>query len=186
MHNYSQYTDDILIQFISNDDAKAFTELYYRYKDKLFNFSITITGCSEKSKDIVQDIFTKIWEKRATLNGREIFSSFLFKMVRNQSIDVLRKWAKEKIFIDTLSKSANTIESNTPEENFIFRELDQNINKEVRRLPARQKQIFQMNLIDRLKQQEIANHLNLSISTVENTFGHSMTSIRRYLKDGLL
>lgn len=186
MYNYSQHTDDLLVQFISTGDADAFTELYNRYKDKLYNFAFKLTNCPDKSKDIVHNIFLKIWEKRDLLDGKVIFSSYLFMMIRNHSIDELRKWAKEKVMIDEIAKRSNTIELNTPEENLIYRELDGNINLAIERLPARQKQILELHLLGRLKHQEVANQLNLSISTVENTFGRSMASIRRQLKDGLL
>ena len=76
-------TDVDLVTRLTQNDEAAFSELYIRYKDKLFYFCSYLLKSNEEANDIVQDIFIRIWESRSFINPLLSFSSFLYTMARN-------------------------------------------------------------------------------------------------------
>ncbi len=177
MHEYVIYDDQKLLRLVSEGDSLAFTELYHRHKDKLYGFSLDIVGCPEKASDLVQDVFLKIWEKRASLLDKEIFASYLFTMVKNLSIDHFRKFAKEAVINQQMAAVAKNSTEN-PESSLLYRDLETKVQQAINNLPPRQREIYILHKEERLKYNEIAQKLNISVSTVENHFSRAMVSIR--------
>lgn len=180
MQDYAIHDDQFLIYLISQEDTLAFTELYNRHKDKLYGFSIDLLGSPEKAKDLVHDVFLKIWEQRASLENKEIFSGYLYTMVRNFCIDYFRKFARELVVNQKLAEKEKQ-NLQTPESDFLYRDLQHKVQQAINKLPPRQKEIYILHREERLKYNEIAQKLNLSVSTVENHFSRAMVSIRIFL-----
>jgi len=180
MAKYRTFEDQQLITLISSGDEEAFTILYNRYKDKLFNFALDLTNSPDKALDLVQDVFTKIWGQKHLLNNREIFGNYLFAMIRNFSIDQLRRSSKERLIIEKISIISNE-EKSTPETVIFFKDLRNKLDEAIKRLPPRQREVFVMHRDKGLRYEEIAQNLNLSVSTVENHFGRALGNIRQYL-----
>lgn len=180
MHDYALYEDQVLIHLLSGGDTMAFTELYNRHKDKLYSFAIVIGGSPEKASDLVHDVFLKIWEQRDAFADKEVLSNYLYTMVRNFSIDHFRKFARESAVNKKLVVSEpDSLE--TPESNLIYRDLQNKVQLAINNLPPRQREIYILHREERLKYNEIAQKLNISVSTVENHFSRAMVSIRVFL-----
>lgn len=180
MPEYAIYEDQTLIQMISQGDSLAFTELYNRHKDKLYSFSMNMVGSPEKASDLVHDVFLKIWEQRSKLECKEIFSGYLYTMVGNFCIDHFRKFAREAVLNRKLAEieKANL---ETPESDLLYRDLQNKVQQAINKLPPRQREIYILHREERLKYNEIAQRLNLSVSTVENHFSRAIVSIRMFL-----
>lgn len=82
-------TDTELVTLLIQNNEAAFSELYVRYKDKLYYFCLQILKSKEETNDIVQEIFIRIWESRSFINPNLSFSSFLYTMVRNRILNYL-------------------------------------------------------------------------------------------------
>jgi RNA polymerase sigma-70 factor (ECF subfamily) len=180
MQDYAIYEDQFLIHLISKGDTLAFTELYNRHKDKLYSFSMDMVGSPEKANDLVHDVFLKIWEQRSSLKGKEVFSGYLYTMVRNFCIDHFRKFARESLINRKLAENGKE-NFETPESDLLYRDLQNKVQQAINNLPPRQKEIYILHREERLKYNEIAQKLNLSVSTVENHFSRAMVSIRIFL-----
>lgn len=85
-----------LIKELKDGSYLAFDKLFAKYGEHLFCFVFSILKSSDDSKEIVQDVFVKVWEKRQTLNEFLSFKSFLFSIAYHQIISGLRKKASEK------------------------------------------------------------------------------------------
>lgn len=180
MPDYAIYEDQSLIHMISKGDSLAFTELYNRHKDKLYSFSLQIVGSPEKASDLVHDVFLKIWEQQSNLEGKEIISGYLYTMVRNFCIDHFRKFARQSVINIDLAELEKT-NSDTPESDLLYRDLQHKVQLAINQLPPRQREIYILHREERLKHNEIAQKLNLSVSTVENHFSRAIVSIRMFL-----
>jgi RNA polymerase sigma-70 factor (ECF subfamily) len=180
MQHYLQLEDQSLIHLISSGDEQAFTVLYNRHKDKLYAFAMDLVGSNDKAYDLVQEVFLKIWEQRASFAEREIFATYLYQMVRNFSMDYFRTIVRESTLYNMLSASEKEAVL-TPESFLEYRDLQKKVQIAINNLPPRQKEIYIMHKEERLKYNEIAERLNLSVSTVENHFCRAIGSIRLYL-----
>lgn len=180
MQDYAIYEDQMLIHLIAQEDTLAFSELYNRYKDKLYSFAMEMQDSPEKASDLVHDVFLKIWEQRSSLENKEIFSGYLYTMVRNFCIDHFRKSARESAINRKLAETGKE-NFETPESDLLYRDLQNKVQQAINNLPPRQKEIYILHREERLKYNEIAQKLNLSVSTVENHFSRAMVSIRIFL-----
>ena len=69
-------TDTELVTLLIQNNEAAFSELYVRYKDKLYYFCLQILKSKEETNDIVQEIFIRIWESRSFINPISLFLLF--------------------------------------------------------------------------------------------------------------
>jgi len=178
---YKQLTDSDLASLISqNEDESAFCELYHRYRKKIFLFCISLVKISEAAEDIVQDIFTKIWVGRRTLDPNLSFSSYVYTMARNHSLNFLREvYQTEKLKIRLLS-SAITIDKEA-DTDLRDEEYSQLLEKAISELPSLRQNIFRLSREEKLSHKEIAQHLNISIYTVQENISHALKHIKKYL-----
>lgn len=170
-------SDAELLRLVANDDENAFTELYRRYKDKLYGFALHLSRSEEEAKDLVHEVFSKIWEKRNTLKNKELFGSYLYKMIRNFSMDHLRRFSLKTAVLDQLDK--NSVTAFSADSDVICKEIEQKMEAGIAQLPNRQREIYRLHRDKGLKYTEIAQLLGLSVSTVENHFSRALDNIRK-------
>jgi len=176
MQSLESYPDEQLLQLMTTGCENAFTVLYRRYHNRLYNFAYQLSGSSDEAKDVVHDVFSRIWERRDSFQGKEVFASYLFKMIRNYSIDHLRRFSRKMQILQDLPVA--NLETSTADEWIICKELEQKIQASLNRLPPRQKEIFILHRQQGLKYTEIATVLGLSKSTVENHFSRAIEKLR--------
>ena len=82
--------NEISIEQINKLDAAAFRLLYKNYYKALVCYAITIVGDSESAEDIVQELFSTIWEKKMFFRSLASFRVYLYNSVRNASLDYLK------------------------------------------------------------------------------------------------
>jgi RNA polymerase sigma-70 factor (ECF subfamily) len=161
-------------------DDNSIVMLYDNFYQSLVSYSLHITGNMTASEDIVQDLFSKIWEDKITFKSSSVIKSYLYNSVKNRSINYVRHNNIENNIITHTEKFEEFhITSNGEEDYFtedIYRQLFLMINK----LPSRQREIFLL-CMDGKKNKEIAKTLNLSIETVRT---HKKRAIK-YLKENL-
>ncbi|MFT4202392.1 MAG: RNA polymerase sigma-70 factor [Chitinophagaceae bacterium] len=180
MNSYFQYSDKELFQMLAKSNESAFVELYNRYKDKLFGFAYRLSGSEDEAKDLVQEVFYKIWERRTLLYDKDVFGSYLYKMIHNFNIDHARGFAKTFLLQQELGI---TPENKTPAADapLLQKEIETRLKASVERLPPRQREVYLLHNEKGLKHTEIAKVLGLSVSTVENHFCRAMENLRKYL-----
>lgn len=137
------------------------------------------------AKDIVQTGFAKLWETRQTLSPELSCKAYLYRIITNLSLDILKhqkvKQKHEKYVLQIASKSSSI--SNF--ENVDFKQLTTDINKAVSELPEQMRKIFELCRYEGLKYTEVANHLNISVKTVETQMSRALVKLRQKLSDHL-
>lgn len=179
MSDYSLISDSLLLQMISNSNEKAFTELYKRYKDKLYSFAFQLSGSKEEAKDLVQDVFFKIWQKHESFTGKEIFSSYLYKMIHNFAVDRMKRFSRTVLLLNTFKAEQDCQDQGTADNGILYKELEAKINLSIQKLPRRQREVYILHRDKGLKYSEIATTLGLSTSTVENHFSRALDNLRK-------
>ncbi len=178
-------TESDLINDLKIGMASAFDQLYEAYCHKLFGFAFSILKSKVDAEEVVQNTFFKIWEKRKSIDSDYSFKSFLFTIAYNLTVDLLRERLKEKKYRENILDKATS--NYNLEESIEFGDLLEQVQKIAEELPPRKHEIYQLSRIDHLSYSEIAEKLNISTKTVENSINYSINFIKKRLgKDSLL
>jgi len=167
----------------------GFTEIYSNYYPKLLRFAIEYVISKEDAENIVQDLFVSLWENDYLLANAENLNAYLFRLVRNRCIDFLRVKVREKernLKIQAIFEIELKLKLYSLEE-FDDRwhnedQLERLMSEAIDSLPEKCRQIFIMSKIEKMKYNEIAVNLNLSINTIEKQIGIALKKLRIKLK----
>lgn len=171
-------TDNELVLLLRKGDESAFSELYERYWGVLFRHASFMLGDESICKDVLQEVFVTLWDKAMILRTDTNIKAYLYKLVRNQVLNIL---AKEKTKTAHLSHFKIFIESNPtlPDEIFREKELNTIIESEIDSMPQKMKEIFELSRVHQLSHQEIAIKLDISTNTVKSQITNALKRIRR-------
>lgn len=170
-----------------------FEEIYVSWFSRMKYFALEYVVSEEDAENIVQDVFTELWERKEILAYDHVnLTALLFTSVKNRCIDLLRHRVvvqeatnrmQEEYQITLRMKLASlelfdqTILSEQDIERIITEVIDS--------LPEKCREIFIKSKIEGKKQKEIAEELNISIKTVENQMAIAYKKIKSELKDYL-
>ena len=165
-----------LLSRVAEGDEAAFSLLFNAFHQRLGAYVYRLTESLPATQEIVQDVFVKIWLKRAILPELQSFDAYLFKAARNHVFNYLRKLARERVQQAQLEASLPASATAEAEEEHLDL-LDQAIDH----LPPQQQKIYLLHRRQGLSHAEIADRLNLSVETVKKHMSLALRSIRKYL-----
>jgi RNA polymerase sigma-70 factor, ECF subfamily len=162
-------------------DPNGFEKIFNDNYAALCRYSLQFVRRSEIAEEIVQDQFIYIWNNRDHIEIHTSYQSYLYRAVRNKSIDYLRSR-----FAKTDFEEADEINSKPgwedPTEKMDADELKQVISEAVKNLPEKCYTIFTMSRFGELKHQEISEMLGISVKTVENQITIALRRIKAFLE----
>lgn len=180
MNRNGLYDENELLHLVAGGDEEAFATLFEAWRDKLYFFTLRFTQSPEQSEDLVQEVFIKVWLQKEKLTTITNFSAWLYSVIRNQAISGLRRVALETSIMAQLKREA--VDKGEPaDESLLYKQLKQKLQIAVDQLPPRQKQIYTLTRIEGLKQGEVAQKLDLSVSTVQNHMTEALRKLRAIL-----
>ena len=153
-------------------DLKDFEQIYIQHWEKLYAFCFKMTRDSHISQNIVQDIFTDLWERRANLNINAI-ESYLFRSAKNQVFKAYRAKTFDTTPLDERFDDYQ-IENAAQEES---ERIDQ-LYALLENLPEKRKEILMMNKLEQMDIEQIALKLNISKQTVKNQISTAIKQLR--------
>lgn len=170
-----------LIERITMGDRRAFTMLFDAYYRSLGQYVYKMTESLEATEEIVQDVFIKVWLKKDNLSSINNFSNYLFILSRNHTLNYLRKQATYKVHFQTWD---GVQESNVgqPEVSDNYEDFRLLVEKAIEMLPAQQKKIYELCKVEKLKYEDVAAQLNLSLETVRKHMYLASKAIKMYIK----
>ena len=160
---------------------EAFQTLFLRYYSAMCRYANQILNDSELAEEIAQDMFVKIWEKRAVLNIETSVKHYFFRSIRNHCLNHIQHEKIKKQYADKVVELANQ-EINT-EQYYLEIDLIKRIEKSINSLPPKRKEIFRLSREQGLKYKEIADKLGISVKTVEAQMGLALKYLREDLKE---
>lgn len=185
MQNLTDSRDDsVLVRQLVNGNILAFNTLFRKYSCRLYRFAIGYLKSDDESEELVQEVFTKVWEKRRDLKEELSFKFYLFTIAFN----LIRKHFRTKARLIEYFKTSLLDETDLQTSQKITHDsLFQYINELVNQLPERRKRIFIKSRFEGLSIKEIAEELQISHKTVENQLTDALRFIRVNLnREGFL
>lgn len=181
---------DELFELIKLGDQKALELLFAIYFPRLNDFACKVVRDDVISQDIVQEVFVKIWEKRAEIEPINL-EAFLFRLVRNRCIDYIKHLKvinnrMQEIQISSKYEELYRIDFVGDEPYVLIeQELKQKIEKTIESLPERCREVFILSRMNGLKNKEIAEKLDINIKNVERHLSRAMQSFRENFTEEL-
>ncbi|WP_295119404.1 sigma-70 family RNA polymerase sigma factor [uncultured Chitinophaga sp.] len=169
-----------LLRRISESDETAFSVLFHSYYPLLSTQVYRITRSLPETEEIVQDVFFKIWMSRETLQFVQDFKPYLWVMAKNQSLNVLKKMARERTNQETYLRTGQHEAADLPDPSLVFHSL---IDEAIAKLPPQQQKVFLLSRRERLKQAEIAGQMGITVSTVKKYIQLATEFISQYIKE---
>jgi RNA polymerase sigma-70 factor, ECF subfamily len=180
----AEFPADQLIATLQAGDITAFEMLFRTYYQPLCNYAYSFVQDKDEAEEIVQATFLSVWEKRDTLTIHTGVKPYLYAMVRNASLNVLKhEKIKQQHVAGELAVAERSVESVA--RTVMASELESRIYKALDKLPEQCRLVFKLSRFEELKYAEIAEQLNISIKTVENQMGKALKIMREQLKDYL-
>ncbi|WP_422348969.1 RNA polymerase sigma factor [Flagellimonas sp.] len=171
--------EKLLIAKLKQGDVSAYEYLFKEYYDWLCNYIFQLSGNRSLSKDLVQEVILKFWEKRDQIVIKGSLKGYLFRSCHNQFLMHVRK---EKTRPDLLDRVRWEVIYNgyteQKEEDMPMRPVMEKLEELIDKLPPKCKEIFIMNKLERRKYREIAEDMGISVKTVENQMSKALRIIR--------
>ena len=172
-----QHEQDIIRKF-KNGDESGLRMLFDLYYTPLCVFAYKYFDSYEKAEDIVQETFINLWEKERMIEFTGSIKSYLFSIVRNNSINQIKKDSRFR-FEEIESKAYDIIEDKYERQQ--LEERKENLYKEIAELPTQCKAVFEAIAFDKMKYAEVAEEMDISINTVKTHYKRALKQLRSNL-----
>jgi len=160
--------------------AKDFKRDVLPISNKLLRYALHILQNEEEAKDVLQDTFLKLWQKREELSAVENLDAFAMRMIRNRCLDVIR--GRRTVSVETINK-ANLPEEGESESNHLEDADSVVLVKQIiAGLPEMQRIVIQLRDIEQLEYEEIAEATQLN----ENAIRVNLSRARKKVRDEIL
>lgn len=172
---FVEHTDAQLLLALRNNEYMAFNALYERYWPVVYSSAYKRLQDSATAKDITQDIFLQIWNRRNELDIVHL-PSYLYTSVKNNVLKWMAKEERYKPIPELLEKWES--KRHHPDEGLLYKEFLAVYEKLINQLPPAQREIYLLRYQQDMTTLEIARKLNISRKTVQNQLGKSTSFLR--------
>ncbi|TDQ11292.1 RNA polymerase sigma-70 factor [Pedobacter metabolipauper] len=171
-------TDADLMRSISDDDERAFSELFHRYSSRIYAKSYAYIQDQEVCEQIVHDVFLTIWTNRKTLQ----IASFIGYLTAAARYRVYKHIAALKanpiVYKDDVADLSVQYSKNEGDTQLASYDLEQQLHAYLQILPKKCREIFVLSRIQILSNDEIAEKLGINKRTVENQLTRALKHLR--------
>lgn len=175
------YDTELMLRASRGEDA-AFRELFDRHYRRAVNIAYRSTGDSDLAEDIAMDAFARIYESRRSFKPKAKFTTYLYRIVVNLSINAAKN--RKTIKHVSLDDSSETIasESTTPEQNIMREDLARAVRKAILALPPNQRIALILIRYEGFSYQQAAEYMGTSVGAVESLLHRAKWNLYKALK----
>ncbi|MFN0257720.1 RNA polymerase sigma factor [Pedobacter ureilyticus] len=177
----SQTPDIELLSLLQKENQAAYTEIFNRYFQLMFVFAYKKLRDEEIAKDLVQELFVKLWERRAVISVKGNLTPYLYTAMRNMILDYFAPQKVENRYVVFLTGYMANGRSMDSDALIREKQLKEYIEKQIQALPAKMRRIFEMSRKGHLSHREIA----IALETSENNVSTQIMNAIRILKTKL-
>ena len=180
MNDHTETSDRQLGARIKASDHAAFRVLFYRYYEPLYHFVARRLPAGETPQDVVQDVFARLWQRRAAIKPDQPLKAYLYRIANNILIDHYRKREVRQAYAAQHTETTPTI---APVEHV---DLEDHVREAIDHLPEALREVFVLSRFEELTYREIAALLGVSVKTVESRMSKALKQLRALLQHTLL
>jgi len=173
---------DLINKLCSGKHADvAFQKLVNTYKERLYWHIRYLLKNHQDTDDVLQNTFIKIYRNIKKFKGDSRLYSWMYRIARNESYTFLKKRSKHlKISSEELQDHiVNNLESDVY---FEGDEIKLKLQRAIRTLPEKQKEVFQLRYFEEMKYQDMAELLGTTEGALKSNYHHASKKVEEYLK----
>ena len=181
--SYATCTDRELMEHVQSDDADAFGVLYDRLAPGALRVAGSVCLDVDRAQDATQDAFLSMWRSRAAYHAdRGEVRSWAFGIVRNRSIDSLRRNARHDIHRSSIEGAAERVAAaDDVQSDQLLGEAGRELRAHLAGVPEAQREVVALAYYGGLTHTEIAAQLDLPLGTVKGRMRLGLGAMRRQL-----
>ena len=176
----NNYDDKFWIEHIRNGDEYAFEMFFKKYYLPLTRFAWRYVNSKAVAEELVQELFTILWEKKETWHTGGLVRSYLYKSVRNLSLNHLKHQGVKQEFDHEWMEQKENPQIEFRDE-YREQQIREAIAKAIEELPERSKMTYKLHRYDGLTYPEIADVMGVSVKTVESQMTRTLKILRERL-----
>ena len=169
-------TNEKRVEMEGRLEGRNFERFFRDFFPPLMAFARKILGDEDDAREVVQQVFINLWEKRSEVDLSTSLKSYLFTSVHNRSLNAIRD--RKKFSSEEVPDVAGDWDVSAQIESM---ELEGKIREAIDSLPEKCRKIFELNRFEGMKYAEIAGQLNISVKTVENQMSKALKILREQL-----
>jgi RNA polymerase sigma-70 factor (ECF subfamily) len=183
--------DHGLVERARSGENAAFRELVERHQRRAFVLALALVRDEQDAREIVQEAFLRVHRGLDRFQGGSSFFTWLYRIVTNLSIDLMRKPSRREVELDDrfdLRDDAETpllarIEGANPDDSLRRREITRRIQEELEALPPYHRGVIVMREVDGMSYEEMAEAMGVSKGTIMSRLFHARQKLQRALSD---
>ncbi len=171
-----------MIERLKAGEEAAFQSLFRDYYPPLCVYAQRLTGDADTAREVVQNLFVRLYEGRHTWPAPGSLKSYLYAAVRNAC---LNQWKRDQARHRHHEQLLYEAPAGEDTDALVQLELEEKIWHAVQDLPEQCRKIFRMNRFEDKKNKQIAEELGISVRTVETQISKALRLLRQALSDFL-
>jgi RNA polymerase sigma-70 factor (ECF subfamily) len=186
----SSLEDDVLVKEAREGDEQSYKRLVNKYERALYYHILKMVKDKEQVEDLVQEAFVKAFDNLESYNTNYAFSTWLYRIATNHTIDYLRKKKLQTLSIDKPRKTKSgememQLEDHSAQtDRSIIRKQRQNIVQDaIDELPAKYRKVIRLRHMEEKSYQEISEELGKPLGTVKAHIFRAREMLYKSLKD---
>jgi len=183
-----QELNNELVNSLRQGKERTFRAIFIAYFESLEVFAGNYVEDQDVAKDIVQEAFTNLWIRRSALSGNTNLKAYLYQTTRNNCLNYLKrlkvreKYEKRTLdnYNDLLLNYEALVQLNF--DAISYNELIEVLHRAISELPLKCREVFELSRYDGMKNNEIAEKLNISVKAVEGHISKALKQLKNKLK----
>lgn len=161
-------------------DLESFQNRVLPTKNKLFRFALRFLGNEEEAKDIVQEVFIRVWNGREQMNQVQNWEAWCMRITRNLSLDRVRLIQRKQTrpIEESFELKHDAL---SPHQSTEIEQSMQNITQMIQALPEKQRQVIHLRDVEGYSYQEICEILELDMNQVKVNLFRARKAVREKL-----
>ncbi len=177
-----KYEEEIeLVRKVKDGDLKAFEELVRSYQRRIYVAIYRMVHNVSDTEDLVQDTFIRAFHSIGSFNEKYHFSTWIYRIAMNLSINHLKKQTTKSVSLDSLPPRLVVDKTTNPVNKANESILKEKIKSALEQLPSEQKAVFILRTYEEFSYEEIARTLNISIGTVMSRLSRAREKLKEIL-----
>ena len=182
MVNPNQTDEKSLLVQLKNGDERAFEILYNNYKFRIAGNLFKLLKSDDLVKEILQELFFKIWEVRSQIDSEKSFKSYLFRIAENLVNDYFRKVAKDKRLLARVVASSSELYIHI-EEDMLSKEEALKLQEAINLMPPQRKMVFTLCKLEGKSYKEVEEIMGINVKTISSHMLQANRFLRTHFKD---
>ena len=163
----------------------AFEALFERYRERVYAIAFRVSGNSSDALDIVQESFALLFRKLSSFRGNSLFSTWLFRIVTNCSIDYRRRNKSERsraLLTDQTERLDIADEAPGPRDVAALHEVGDHVQVAMSQLSPKLRAVLALRYLEQMSYEELAATLEISLGTVKSRLARAHLALEHTVR----